>query len=78
MADFNLSRSVIEHAGILNAELNSVEWAAPEKLAGKAYGREADVYSFGVCLWSLVTLQVRCSCTVYSLAGMDSAWCTLC
>ena len=59
VADFNLSRSVIEHAGISNAELNSVEWAAPEQLAGKAYGREADVYSFGVCLWSLVTLQVR-------------------
>ena len=25
------------------------------------YGREADVYSFGVCLWSLITLQVGLS-----------------
>ena len=106
VADFNLSRSVMHGAGISVAELNSVEWAAPEKLAGQVrvqstttwgaghqaapaepaswilgctfachaacpvsslpclqvYGREADVYSFGVCLWSLITLQVGSSC----------------
>ena len=35
VADFNLSRSVMHGDGISHAELNSVEWAAPEKLAGQ-------------------------------------------
>ena len=33
-------------------------WMAPEVLAGKRYDCAADVYSFGIILWELMTWQI--------------------
>jgi serine/threonine protein kinase len=33
-------------------------WLAPEVLSGKSYTFAADVYSFGVILWEMLTWQV--------------------
>ena len=33
-------------------------WMAPEVLAGKRYDCAADVYSFGIILWELLTWQI--------------------
>lgn len=38
--------------------LHSPGWQAPEVLSGERYGRAADVFSFGVVLWEVMTLQV--------------------
>lgn len=61
VSDFNLARALHGGAGSLlpaSGALNSPEWAAPERLAGREYGPAADVYSLGVILHELVTLQV--------------------
>ena len=58
IADFNLSRTLADHAPIPNSgNPNSPGWQAPEMLAGRDYGTAADVYSFGVVLWELLTLR---------------------
>ncbi|BDA43849.1 probable serine/threonine-protein kinase STY17 at C-terminar half [Coccomyxa sp. Obi] len=58
VADFNLSRAIKENQIPHSGGFNSIEWQAPERLSGKAYGKAADVFSFGVVLWELVTLNI--------------------
>lgn len=36
-----------------------IRWSAPEVVVEGRFSREADVFSFGVVLWELLTLQVR-------------------
>ena len=36
----------------------TVAWAAPEVLNGSVYAEPADVFSFGIVLWELVSRQV--------------------
>ncbi|CAI5503584.1 unnamed protein product [Closterium sp. Naga37s-1] len=40
-----------------SGETGSVGYMAPEVLAGLPYDRRADVYSFGICLWELLTCE---------------------
>lgn len=37
---------------------NSPAWSAPEVIDGKSYSAQADVFSLGVILWELVTLEI--------------------
>jgi serine/threonine protein kinase len=58
VCDFNLSRVVADEAQLANSgNPNSPGWQSPEILGGKAYGKPADVFSFGVVLWELITLR---------------------
>ncbi len=61
LCDFNLSR-VVPHgeqlAKSLGTMANSPAWASPEMLSGGHYGYPHDVFSFGVILWEIITLQV--------------------
>lgn len=36
----------------------TIEWMAPEIIAGRPYGLSADLYSYGVVLWELLTQQL--------------------
>lgn len=58
VADFNLSRGMTEETVPSSGLVNSPEWSAPERLSGQAYGKAADVFSFGVCVWEMITLGV--------------------
>jgi tRNA A-37 threonylcarbamoyl transferase component Bud32 len=56
VADFGLSRSMIEQDGTMTA-CGTPSWAAPEVLRRDHYTHKADIYSFGICLWEMTTRQ---------------------
>ena len=56
VGDFNLSRAMKTDTVEPSATMNSPAWSAPERLQGLRYGKSADVFSFGVILWELITL----------------------
>ena len=41
----------------MTAETGTYRWMAPEVIEHRPYGARADVFSFGVVLWELVTLR---------------------
>uniref|UniRef100_A0A6B2L893 Protein kinase domain-containing protein n=1 Tax=Arcella intermedia TaxID=1963864 RepID=A0A6B2L893_9EUKA len=58
VGDFGLSRAV-DQSGV-NSTLTACGtpcWTAPEVLRSQRYSFMADVYSFGVCLWEMVTRE---------------------
>ncbi|GMI92587.1 MAPKKK delta-1 [Hibiscus trionum] len=58
VCDFGLSRS--KHHTYLSSKSSAgtPEWMAPEVLRNEPADEKCDVYSFGVILWELVTLQI--------------------
>ena len=57
VADFGVAREVVS-TGSMTAETGTYRWMAPEVIAHKPYDAKADVYSFGVLLWELITGEV--------------------
>lgn len=58
VCDFNLSRMVAQQQQLTNSgNPNSPGWQSPEMLSGQPYGKAADVFSFGVVLWEVITLK---------------------
>lgn len=58
MCDLGLSRVLANGAALTNSgHPNSPAWQSPEVLRGEAYGKASDVFSFGVVLWEILTLQ---------------------
>jgi hypothetical protein len=56
IADFGMS---VANAGQeLTAETGTYRYMAPEVIRHESYSSNADVYSFGICLWQLITRQV--------------------
>lgn len=58
---------------------NSPGWQSPEMLAGQPYGKAADVFSFGVVLWEVMTRKEpwRCCLAAKSPTGSlhsSSCW----
>ena len=58
IADFGVAR-VIENTGHMTAETGTYRWMAPEVIEHKPYGEKADVFSYAVVLWELLTCKVR-------------------
>jgi len=54
VADFGLSRSIGETDATMTS-CGTPSWAAPEVLRRDHYTHKADVYSFAICLWEMVT-----------------------
>ena len=40
---------------MMTGALGTPAWSAPELLQGLSYTAKIDVYSYGICLWELVT-----------------------
>ena len=52
----------------LTAETGTYRWMAPEVIKHESYSSNADVYSFGIVLWQLIT--VRRSKSLYFLLAL--------
>ncbi|KAJ4461032.1 putative Serine/threonine-protein kinase CTR1 [Paratrimastix pyriformis] len=59
VSDFGISRlTQCQDQGLTTAGAGTPAYSAPEALRGERIWLPADVFSFGVCLWELVTRQV--------------------
>ena len=63
VGDFNLSRVTAANRATGNSvstsvNLHSPRWSAPEVLDTGDYSKASDVYSFGIVLWEILTLQL--------------------
>ncbi|KAJ4714110.1 Kinase family protein [Melia azedarach] len=54
VADFGVAR-VQAQSGVMTAETGTYRWMAPEVIEHKPYDYKADVFSFGIALWELLT-----------------------
>ncbi|KQJ94770.1 hypothetical protein BRADI_3g13060v3 [Brachypodium distachyon] len=57
IADFGVSR-IGSQEGQMTAETGTYRWMAPEIIDHKPYDHKADVFSFAIVLWELITLKV--------------------
>ncbi|CAK79445.1 unnamed protein product (macronuclear) [Paramecium tetraurelia] len=60
LCDFGLSRinKKIDHKINKGARIGTPHWMAPEIMRGETYQEKADVYSFGMILWEIITQQI--------------------
>lgn len=56
VCDFGLSR-LKAHERSMTGNCGTVQWMAPEVLANQSYNEKADVFSYGVICWELLTRQ---------------------
>ncbi|GAV56685.1 ACT domain-containing protein/Pkinase_Tyr domain-containing protein [Cephalotus follicularis] len=54
VADFGVAR-VQAQSGVMTGETGTYRWMAPEVIEHKPYDHRADVFSFGIVLWELLT-----------------------
>lgn len=57
IADFGVAR-LGSQEGQMTAETGTYRWMAPEIINHKPYDHKADVFSFAIILWELITLKV--------------------
>ncbi|XP_078161122.1 serine/threonine-protein kinase STY46-like [Carex rostrata] len=57
IADFGVAR-VKSTSGVMTAETGTYRWMAPEIIAHTEYDHKADVFSFGIMLWELLTIKI--------------------
>ncbi|XP_045832712.1 serine/threonine-protein kinase STY46-like isoform X4 [Trifolium pratense] len=57
VADFGVAR-LQNQSGIMTAETGTYRWMAPEVIQHKPYNHKADVFSFGIILWELLTRKL--------------------
>ncbi|RAL46487.1 hypothetical protein DM860_004766 [Cuscuta australis] len=57
VGDFGVAR-VQSQSGVMTAETGTYRWMAPEVIEHKPYDHRADVFSFGIVMWELLTGEV--------------------
>ncbi|GLU16549.1 hypothetical protein SLE2022_329800 [Rubroshorea leprosula] len=57
VADFGVARFQ-NQGGIMTAETGTYRWMAPEVINHQQYDQKADVFSFAIVLWELVTAKI--------------------
>ncbi|KAM0057624.1 putative dual-specificity kinase TKL-Pl-4 family [Helianthus debilis subsp. tardiflorus] len=57
VANFGVARVQTE-SGVMTAETGTYRWMAPEVIEHKPYDHKADVFSFAIVLWELLTGEV--------------------
>ncbi|XP_031287382.1 serine/threonine-protein kinase STY17-like isoform X2 [Pistacia vera] len=57
VADFGVAR-VQAQSGVMTAETGTYRWMAPEVIGHKPYDHKADVFSFGIVLWELISAEI--------------------
>ncbi|KAM0945379.1 putative dual-specificity kinase TKL-Pl-4 family [Dioscorea sansibarensis] len=57
VADFGVAR-VKAQSGVMTAETGTYRWMAPEVIEHKPYDHKADVFSFAIVLWELLTGKI--------------------
>lgn len=55
ICDFGLARAVPTHTSALTVETGSYRWMAPEVISHEPYNTKADVFSFGILLWEILS-----------------------
>uniref|UniRef100_A0A0E0LKG9 non-specific serine/threonine protein kinase n=1 Tax=Oryza punctata TaxID=4537 RepID=A0A0E0LKG9_ORYPU len=57
VADFGVAR-VKDQSGVMTAETGTYRWMAPEVIEHLPYDQRADVFSFGIVIWELLTRKL--------------------
>jgi serine/threonine protein kinase len=55
IADFGVARIQPTDGSLMTAETGTYRWMAPEVIAHQQYTEKADVYSYGIMVWELVS-----------------------
>eukprot|EP00899_Mesostigma_viride_P028315 jgi/Mesvir1/8669/Mv02609-RA.1 len=58
VADFGVARVMNMTAGHMTAETGTYRWMAPEVIEHKHYDHKADVFSYGIVLWEMVSGRI--------------------
>jgi serine/threonine protein kinase len=57
ICDFGLSRVMSDSATNDNSSAGTPEWMAPELIRNELFTEKCDIFSFGVIMWELCTLN---------------------
>ena len=55
--DVGLSKILVNESTMMTSFQGTFEWAPPELINGGECSEKADIYSFGVILWEIVTAE---------------------
>ncbi|KAH9316904.1 hypothetical protein KI387_018673, partial [Taxus chinensis] len=58
VADFGVARFLTQNDGTMTAETGTYRWMAPEVINHQPYDQKADVFSFAIVLWELLTAKL--------------------
>ncbi|XP_057841092.1 serine/threonine-protein kinase STY8 isoform X1 [Cryptomeria japonica] len=58
VADFGVARFLTQNNGTMTAETGTYRWMAPEVINHQPYDQKADVFSFAIVLWELLTAKL--------------------
>ena len=58
IGDFGLSRQRADSNDVMTKGVGTSQWMAPEVIKSESYDERADVYSFAMVLWEMLTHQV--------------------